>query len=68
MDRKAIRTDDQRLERNRLIEYNRQKRAEKITDDEKSLTDSNKQLMVLYFKHKSFKGVRLISFYLDSTK
>jgi hypothetical protein len=28
MDRNAIRTDDQRLERNRLIEYNRQKRAE----------------------------------------
>ena len=28
MDRNAIRTDDQRLERNRLIEYNRRKRAE----------------------------------------
>jgi hypothetical protein len=28
MDRNAIRTEDQRLERNRLIELNRQKRAE----------------------------------------
>ena len=28
MNREAIRTDDQRLERNRLIEYNRQKRKE----------------------------------------
>jgi len=28
MDRNAIRTEDQRLERNRLIELNRRKRAE----------------------------------------
>ncbi|CAF3638734.1 unnamed protein product [Adineta steineri] len=28
MDKKCIRTDDERLERNQLIEYNRQKRAE----------------------------------------
>jgi hypothetical protein len=29
MDRQSIRSDHQRLERNRLIEINRQKRAEK---------------------------------------
>jgi len=38
MDRKAIRTDDQRLERNLLIEYNRQKRAQ-----------GNQQLVLIYF-------------------
>jgi hypothetical protein len=43
MDRKAIRTDDQRLERIQLIEYNRQKRAEKRQNDE----ILNKQIMVL---------------------
>ncbi len=37
MDRKAIRTDDQRLERLRLIEYNRRKREEKQVNDEKTL-------------------------------
>jgi len=47
MDRKAIRSDDQRVERNRLIEFNRQKRAEKINDDEKSLEIINKQIMVI---------------------
>jgi hypothetical protein len=46
MDRKAIRSDDQRVERNRLIEFNRQKRAEKVNDDEKSLEIINKQIMV----------------------
>jgi len=37
MDRKAIRTDDQRLERLQLIEYNRRKREEKQVNDEKTL-------------------------------
>jgi hypothetical protein len=49
MDRKAIRTDDQRLKRNRLIEFNRQKRAEKRNDYEKALVIVNKQLMVFIF-------------------
>jgi hypothetical protein len=40
MDRKAIRTDDQRVERNLLIESNRQKRAEK------TLQVVNKQITV----------------------
>jgi hypothetical protein len=40
MDRKAIRTDDQRVERNLLIESNRQKRAEK------TLQIVNKQITV----------------------
>jgi len=40
MDRKAIRTDDQRVERNFLIEFNRQKRAEK------TLEIVNKQITV----------------------
>ena len=34
MNRNAILTDNQRLERNQLIEYNRQKRAEENNDDE----------------------------------
>jgi hypothetical protein len=49
MDRKAIRTDDQRLERIRLIEYNRQKRAERNIDNEKALQIVNKQPSVFYF-------------------
>ncbi len=49
MDRKAIRTDDQRLERLRLIEYNRRKREEKRNEDAKALTIINKQLMVFLF-------------------
>ena len=49
MDRKAIRTDDQRIERNRIIEFNRKQRAEKINHDEKSLEIVNKQLMVFIF-------------------
>jgi hypothetical protein len=43
MDRKAIRTDDQRLERIQLIEYNRRKREEKKSNDE--VVD--KQIVVL---------------------
>ena len=47
MDRNAIRTEDQRLERNRLIEYNRQKRRGETINDEQSLSKiENKQLMV----------------------
>jgi len=46
MDRKAIRTDDERKERNRLIEFNRKKRAEKVNDDEKPSEIINKQIMV----------------------
>ncbi|CAF0790877.1 unnamed protein product [Adineta steineri] len=46
MDRKAIRTDDQRLERLQLIETNRQKRAEQKVEDEKSLATNNKQIII----------------------
>jgi hypothetical protein len=49
MDRKSIRSEDQRLERLRLIEYNRRKREEKRNEDAKALTIINKQLMVFLF-------------------
>jgi hypothetical protein len=61
MDRKAIRTDDQRLERSRLIESNRQKRAE---NNEKTLETINKQLMVCLF-YKTF--LSMFFSLLDST-
>jgi hypothetical protein len=48
MDRRAIRTDDQRLERIRLIQLNRQKRAEKKNEDEKALDNFDKQLSVFF--------------------
>jgi hypothetical protein len=48
MDRRAIRTDDQRLERIRLIQLNRQKRAEKKNEDEKPLDNVDKQLSVFF--------------------
>ncbi len=31
MDKNSIRTDDERLERNRLVEYNRKQRAETVS-------------------------------------
>ena len=49
MDRKAIRTEDQRLERIRLIEYNRQQRAERKLHDVKALQIVNKQPSVFFF-------------------
>jgi len=41
MDRKAIRTEDQRQERRALIEFNRQKRGEQRNEDEKALVIIN---------------------------
>jgi hypothetical protein len=41
MDRKAIRTEDQRQERRALIEFNRQKRCEQRNEDEKALVIIN---------------------------
>jgi hypothetical protein len=46
MDHKAIRTEDQRLERVRLIEYNRQQRTEKRNDDENTLKMIHRQIIV----------------------
>jgi hypothetical protein len=41
MDRKAIRTEDQRQERRELIEFNRQKRVEQRNEDKKALVIIN---------------------------
>ncbi|CAF1414976.1 unnamed protein product [Rotaria sp. Silwood1] len=46
MDRKAIRSDDQRLERIRLIEFNRQKRTEKKYSDKKALQIIHRQKLI----------------------
>lgn len=41
MDRNSIRTADERLERNRLVEANRLKRAKQITNEDKALVPVN---------------------------
>lgn len=46
MNRNAILTDEQRLERNQLIEFNRQKRAEGNQDEQEKL-----QITVRIFVH-----------------
>ena len=46
MNPNAILSDDERMERNQLIQSNRQKRAKARTDDERDSTKSNKQIKV----------------------
>jgi hypothetical protein len=64
MDHKAIRTEDQRLERVRLIEYNRQQRTEKRNDDENTLKMIHRQIivfrlsMLIYFLILFFLSLR----------
>ena len=67
MDRKAIRTNDQRQERIRLIEQNRQKRVDKTNDDEQPMAVTDKQIIVFIFSFV-FKLFYLLFYLLDSTE